>query len=64
MKLAQLIKKLEKMQAKHGNVDVMVDVDSYHCEIDEADRYFDKIEDEVKSNRVVIYLGRTEGIDY
>lgn len=63
MKVKSMIKLLEKIQAEHGNIDVMVNVDSYHCEVISADDYYDKVEDEVKSNRVVINLGRTEGID-
>ena len=60
MKVAQLIKILERVKDK--NVDVMVDVDSYHCEVVRTDSF--TTEEEYNTNRIVLQLGRTEGIDY
>ena len=59
MKISTLIKQLEKSQAKLGDVEVFVDVDSYHCQV--LGMFSSKSKDD---NRVVIVLGRTEGIDY
>lgn len=58
MKLSKLIKQLEKIQAEHGNIEVMVDVDEHLVQIEEAK--FNKWKD----SRAIVYLGLTEGIDY
>jgi hypothetical protein len=61
MKISALIQKLNQHKAKHGDLDVLVDVDSFPCQVEDVNvrrggKHLDV--------RVIIYLGQTEGVDY
>lgn len=65
MKLSKLIKQLQKINDKHGDMIVMVRVDDYHVDVEKAEfRKKDTRYDDYDYDRAVIQLGETEGIDY
>lgn len=54
MTIQELIDQLNKFDK---STEVMVDVDGYHCQVQD-------LVSRPEGDRVVIYLGQTEGIDY